>query len=185
MFKKLLAGGLLLLAVCGYVFMIGPGEISPLSKPQSKMFPTLVGIDLEGKDFVLPDSFSKPLNLVVVAFERHQQKDVDTWIQVADDLITRHQDLAFFEVPLIYELKAPYRFWINNGMRAGIQDPKARQRTITVYTEREAFLAFMDMKTTSIYALLLTQKGEILWQAQGTATPENQKSLQAILKASY
>lgn len=183
MIKKIFAGAFLGLLIFGYFYTIGPGSISPLPDTEENTFPSLVGIDLNGKEFTFPDSLPKPLNLIIVAFEREQQKDVNTWIAMAENLMAEHENLSFYEVPLIYEINAPFRFWINNGMRSGIPDDKTRKRTITVYTERGKFTSLMAMETTSIYALLLNQKGEILWRAKGLVTLDNIDSLkQAILK---
>lgn len=181
MIKKLFACAFLGLVIFGYFHIIGPGRISSFSNIEVNTFPRLVGIDLEGNEFTFPDSLPKPLNLIIVAFERDQQKDVDTWIAIADDLMAEHGNLSFYEVPLIYELNTSFRFWINNGMRFGIPDEKARKRTITVYTEREKFTSLMTMETTSIYGLLLDQEGKIFWRAKGLATPENISSLKHVL----
>lgn len=182
MMKKLFAGAFLALLVFGYFYTIGPGRLSPLLDTEDNTFPSLVGIDLQGNEFTFPESLPKPLNLIIVAFEREQQKDVNTWIAIADDLMAQHKELSFYEVPLIYELNAPFRFWINNGMRSGIPDEKARKRTITVYTEREKFTSHMAMETTSIYGILLDQKGKVLWRTKGTATPDNIESLKQALQ---
>lgn len=151
---------------------IGTGKISEMGQTKAGFFPFLVGIDLHGKKRLIPDSFLGKLNLVAVAFERKQQADVDTWIDVAEEWMLLHKDLRFYEVPLIYKVNAPYRFWINNGMRSGISESVARERTITVYTDREAFLSMMNMKVEKISILLLDDGGKILCPHDGPTTEE-------------
>lgn len=156
---------------------IGSGKISTVQNNGENYFPKLVGIDLMGEDREIPQSFIGEYNIVVVAFEREHQKAVNTWINAVDPILEKYKNIAFYEVPLIYEINAPYRFWINNGMRAGIPDLEARLRTITVYTDRDKFTSTMNMKTDHIYVLLLNKKGGILWQAQGLLTSKSEKAL--------
>ncbi|MFT7144948.1 MAG: hypothetical protein ACI9TY_000173 [Alphaproteobacteria bacterium] len=156
---------------------IGSGEISTVQSNGENHFPTLIGIDLVGEDREIPQSFTGEYNIVAVAFEREHQEAVNTWISAVDSILENHKNIAFYEVPLIYEINAPYRFWINNGMRAGIPDLEARLRTITVYTDRDKFTSTMNMKTDRIYVLLLNKKGEILWQTQGPLTPKSESAL--------
>ncbi len=167
MIKRILCltGAILTMTGC-----IGAGKLSEV-KPQGQgLFPKLEGIDLQGKTRRLPDSFAGKLNIVTVAFEQEQQEDVNTWISLADEIIKDNKTVRFYEIPLIYKLNAPYRMWVNNGMRSGIPDEAARERTITVYTDREAFTKLMNMQTQNIYTLLLDDQGKILWRAQGTLT---------------
>lgn len=139
------------------------------------------GIDLQGSMREIPDAFGNQFNIVVLAFEREQQADVNTWIEATESLISENKNISFFEVPLIYELSAPYRTWVNNGMRSGIQEERARSRTITVYTDREEFLKIMNMKPEEIYALILDNEGKILWREEGLANEEKMRSLRRII----
>jgi hypothetical protein len=42
-------------------------------------------------------------------------------------------DLAYYELPTIQSRNSFYKMFINEGMRAGIPNPKARERTIILY----------------------------------------------------
>lgn len=158
---------------------IGAGINSPIAATgsDSSHMPRMTGINLEGADIKIPDAFSADFNLVSIAFEQEHQIDVNTWIAVADDLMKTRSDLAFFELPVIDNLSAPYRWYVNNGMRSGIPDPVARARTVTVYTDRDAFLRMVDMKPDRIYTVLSDRSGKIIWRAEGPATAENIKGL--------
>ncbi len=156
------------------------GENSPIHVKKGH-FPHLTGIDLLGNERQIPQSFKGKLNIVAVAFQREQQEMVNTWIPIADKIIEERKDVRFYEVPLIYELGGLYRGWINNGMRMGIPDPVARERTITVYTKRDTFLKKMNMKTSTIYVLITDESGKILWRTSGEATADNVKKLKAAL----
>jgi hypothetical protein len=161
---------------------IGAGENSKIVANEPNFFPQIVGIDLEGAKHQLPNSFNKKLNIVVVAFKREQQEQVNSWIKVADKITAKNPNVDFFEVPLIYELNMFSRSFINNGMRRGIPDAKARKRTITVYTNRDEFFKVMKMQEDQIYTLLLNKNGKILWRTQGVADNKKIKALNSAIK---
>lgn len=161
---------------------IGSGENSKILNLGEKKFPKLTGIDLNGNKKMLPESFVGKLNIVAIGFEREHQEAINTWIEVADEIIKKNPEIKFYEVPLIYELSKFSRAWVNNGMRFGIQNEIARNRTITVYTNRNEFFEIMQMKGDRIYLALITNKGDILWIAEGVASKEKTDSLQKIIK---
>lgn len=160
---------------------IGAGMNSDIEVVADGYFPKLTGIDLMGEQRSLPCTFDGKINIVVVGFEREHQVPINTWIPIAEKLMKEDSSIRFYEVPLIYELSAPYRAWVNNGMRAGIPDDIARERTITVYTDREKFTAFMNMKQDDIYLLLLDDNGKVLAKIKGPATDGNIDKLREIV----
>jgi hypothetical protein len=86
-------------------------------------------------------------------------------------------------MPTIEQSSAPFRSFVNNGMRSGIKSPEARQRTQTLYTDRAAFLAHLGLADTSkIYALLVRRSGEVLWMGSGPASAESTGQLLTLLK---
>ncbi len=93
--------------------LINSGENSKISANQNNYFPKVSGIDLEGNKQELPQVFKNEFNLVVVAFRREQQTQVDTWIKAIESILKAKPNLSFFEIPLIYELSTFKRFWIN------------------------------------------------------------------------
>ena len=64
-------------------------------------FPTIRASNLAGKDFTLPEDFEGQWNLLFVAFERHQQEDVDTWTPHARQLCEADSSVRFYELPTI------------------------------------------------------------------------------------
>ncbi len=161
---------------------IGAGTNSSL-RPVPSGFPEVTGIDLLGREVRLPAGLSGSPRVVVVAFEREQQADVDTWIRAAEPLLAARPAARLYEVPVIGASSAPFRFWVNNGMRAGIPDEAARRRTVTVYTDRDGFLATLGARRESITALLLDDGGRIAWRADGPADPAKVAGLAAAIGA--
>lgn len=160
--------------------MIGAGENSKIEANKNNYFPKISGIDLDGKKQELPTVFNNKFNLVIVAFKREQQAEVDTWIRALEPILKENSNLSFYEIPLIYELSAFKRMWVNNGMRFGIPDKVARKRTITVYTNREEFCRITKMQEDKIYALLIDASGKILWQEEGVANKTNVSALRKL-----
>lgn len=161
---------------------IGAGTNSAL-RPVPSGFPEVTGIDLEGKEVRLPSGLGGSPRIVVVAFEREQQADVDTWIRAAEPLLSARPGARLYEIPVIGSSSAPFRFWVNNGMRAGIPDEAARRRTVTVYTDRDGFFSTLGARRESITALLLDDSGRIAWRADGPADPGKVSSLGAAMDA--
>ncbi len=156
---------------------IGAGENSEISANQKDYFPNLVGIDLQGNRREVPKSFSNKINLVAVAFKREQQENVNGWIKVADEIMAKNPEVSFFELPVIYQLNPISRSFINNGMRRGVIEERARSRTITLYTNREEFFKVMEMAEDKIYLLVISDKGKVMQKIEGDATAQNVKSL--------
>ena len=95
-------------------------------------FPSVEGSNLEGERFTLPTSFKSPLNVVLVAFKREQQGDVDTWMPFLRTLRENRRDLSVYELPTLGRRYRVMRSFIDGGMRRGIPDSTVRAATITL-----------------------------------------------------
>jgi hypothetical protein len=146
-------------------------------------FPSVTGSNLQRKTLALPQDFEGELNLVFVAFQRWHQTEVDTWIPFSRQLEASHAQLRYYELPTIEQRGVLGRTMINEGMRAGIADPVARKRTITLYLDKGTFREALQLPNEDhIYALLLDPQGQILWQAEGSFTPEKGEALRATVE---
>lgn len=147
-------------------------------------FPTVSGSNLHRKRLTLPQDFEGDLNLVLIAFQQWQQTQVDTWIPFAKKLEYTHPGLWYYELPTIRQLNVLARTFINEGMRAGLPDPVVRERTITLYLDKDDFRQALQLPhEDEIYALLLDSQGQVLWRAEGAFTPEKGRSLTSLLQA--
>lgn len=177
--RVLILMGAVMIMLSGCI--LDSGSNTKVAENGDNNFPTMTGMDLLGEDRVIPAEFDGDYNLVVLAFEREQQKDVNSWIEEADRLKAEHPDLKFYEIPVIYEMSALGRLWVNNGMQSGIPSEEDRARTITVYTDREDFMEIMEMDIESIYPLLLSGEGKILWRGKGPVDPVQLEEMKAFL----
>jgi hypothetical protein len=146
-------------------------------------FPTVTGSNLQRQKLKLPQDFQGELNLVLIAFQQWQQTQVDTWIPFAQQLEGTHSGVRYYELPTIQRLNVLARTFVNEGMRAGIPDPVARERTITLYVDKDVFRQALQLaREDDIYVLLLDRQGKVLWRAEGAFTPENGESLSAAVR---
>lgn len=156
-----------------------------LANSSAARFPTISGSNLERRAFNLPADFEGELNLVAVAFLREHQDLIDTWAETAERLTQADSRLRFYEVPVLSEANGMFSFVIDGGMRAGIPSRATREATITLYTDREAFLKTAGLPgPQTIYLLLTDRSGKIFWRGQGAYTEAQGASLEeAIRKA--
>jgi hypothetical protein len=141
-------------------------------------FPTVIGSNLSGNEYVLPGDIEGEVALMMIAFQQFQQAEVDTWVPLARRLAERHPNFAYYELPTIRRLIAPARAFIDGGMRAGIPDQTARNTTVTLYLDKDAFreaLQIPDEETITI--MLVDAEGNILWRARGPASAETEREL--------
>ncbi len=148
-------------------------------------FPSLRSETLEKQAVQLPQDFQGERNLLFIAFERKQQKDIDTWLAQ----MKRYEDLdkgfRYYEIPTIDKMNPFMRWFINTGMRNGIPDKKARERTITLYIDKEPFKKSLQISDEKkIYAMVVDRSGKVLWRATGPYDEANGKSLQQFLEKS-
>jgi len=144
-------------------------------------FPTVNGSNLQRAKLTLPQDFEGEYNLLFIAFQQWQQDEVNTWVSLAESCEARFPGLVYYELPTIRALNALSRFFINEGMRAGIPNQKSRERTITLYLEKDDFRTALGLEDEDhIFALLIDHQGNELWRARG---PLNQSSEAELLEA--
>ncbi len=146
-------------------------------------FPSVKASNLEKRDFNLPADFEGERNLLLVAFEREQQKDVDTWLREMKRFEEIDPGFHYYELPTIQRPNAFMRWFIDTGMRHGIADRKARERTITLYLEKKPFLdSLLITDQKKIYAFLVDREGKVLWRSEGVFDETKGASLRSALR---
>ena len=147
-------------------------------------FPTVNGSNLLREKLTLPRDFQGKLNLVFIPFEQWQQMEVDSWMGLAKELEDQFDGLVYYELPTIQSRNTFYKMFINEGMRAGIPNPKTRERTITLYLDKADFRAALDMTDEEhIYILVIDRQGKEFFRARGPYSREGEAALrQALLQ---
>jgi hypothetical protein len=149
-------------------------------------FPALESETLEKQSVQLPQDFQGERNLLLIAFEREQQKDIDTWLTQMKRYEDIDKEFRYYEIPTIEKMNRFMRWFINTGMRHGIPDKKARERTITLYIDKEPFKKSLQIPDEKkIYAMVVDRSGNVLWRATGPYDEANGKSLREFLEEQH
>jgi len=132
----------------------------------------------------LPKTLAGEVNLLLIAFRQWQQRDVDTWTPVADELAGDYPQFRAYELPVISQAYRPVAGFIDGGMRSGIPDPNVRDATITLYINRSDFMRRLQIPNVrSIVPMLVRPSGTILWRTEGPRTPRSEAELRSSVAA--
>ena len=145
-------------------------------------FPSVSGSNLLRQKMTLPQDFQGKFNLVFIPFERWHQAEVDSWSALAEELEQKYEGLVYYELPTLQSGGLIYQFFLNEGMRAGIPNPKTRERTITLYLDKADFRAALEMADEAhIYVLVVDRTGTEFFRARGPFSCENEAALRQAL----
>jgi hypothetical protein len=145
-------------------------------------FPTVNGSNLLREKLTLPQDFQGKFNLIFIPFEQWQQMEVDSWMALAKELEEQFDALVYYELPTIQSRNSFFKMFINEGMRAGIPNPKTRERTITLYLNKADFRAVLGMPDEEhIYILVVDRQGNELFRARGPYSREGEAALRQAL----
>ena len=146
-------------------------------------FPKLSARNLEGLDVTIPDTFEGDRNIVLVAFDRHHQELVDSWIPWLEEHAAADPGLRFYELPTIGRIWAPVRNFIDGGMAAAIREPVVLRRTLTVYGDVTKLTAPLDIQDRSTIALFLVDRAHtVRWSGSGRFNPDTAEDLERALR---
>lgn len=150
-----------------------------------RTFPVLAARDLEGRDVTVPDAFEGARNVVLVAFQRHHQELVDSWVPWLEQEAAADEGLRFYELPTIGRMWAPMRPFIDGGMAAAIREPVILRRTLTIYGDVHRLtrpLGITDRSTIAVF--LVEHGGAVRWQGAGRFDPGLADGLDQALTSS-
>ena len=145
-------------------------------------FPKIEAQNLNKEPITLPDDLRGNPALVLVAFKQRQQSNINTWLGMIPTIEEGIPGVRVIETPTISSLKWGWMSgFIDGGMRSGIPDQAARERTITLYINVGAFRKALGLGTTDlIYAVLLDAEGEVIAIEEGEYEPSK---LQRLVEA--
>jgi hypothetical protein len=138
-------------------------EIIDRRDNQPGRFPVIEAETLRGRRLRLPDQLKGERNLLLVAYEREQQADIDTWLAVLDTFSVQPPAFAYYELPSLGSSYKWMRAVIDGGMKQGIPDRAQRDRTITLYLDVDWFRKQIGTAAEpGIAALLVDREGLIV-----------------------
>jgi hypothetical protein len=141
--------------------MDGPGDEGTRARTVGRRFPEACGTTLAGKRLCLPDDVAGAPAVLLVAYQRVTQEDIDAWMAF---LHREAPHLAVYEVPTI---PAPaYRLWsgwIDAGMRKGVPQ-ELWSNVLTLYAEGAPVRDFLgNADKYSADVVLLDAGGVVRW----------------------
>ena len=171
------------LVIAIWLWQISPGRSRLFVNHEVDKFPQVSGFNLDREEFKFPQDFEGELNLLIVAYKQHHQSIVNTWIPKLQALEGDFPGFIYYELPTINEMTVLSRTFINEGMRAGIQDQTARERTITLYINKDEFNTALNIPDEEdIYLFLVENDGNIIWREKGAFDELKASVLEEILK---
>ena len=142
-------------------------------------FPTLTSKDLAGRTVALPEELPGDRTVLLIAFAREQQRDIDGWVA---GLHLEDGKIPWLEVPVIDNPGAIGRWFIDSGMRRGIPNHDIWKHVVTLYTRKAEFKAAIGIKTESmVHAMVVDRRGDILVSVAGHYTAEGAEAVRASL----
>jgi len=148
------------------------------------VFPTVSGNNLNGHAVEIPRDLSGRVNLVLVAFTREQQKEVNSWLPFIAEMTHRFPDLRAYELPTLGRPFVLLRGYLDAIMRTGIPDPQTRETTVTLFLDKREFDRALQISSErAIAVFLVTPSGEVLWRTTGPCDPAKSNELATIISA--
>ena len=142
--------------------------------------PVVTSKDLDGRVLTLPADLPGERTLVLIAFQREQQANIDSWTK---GLGLEGSTLPWLELPVINDPGAFARWFIAGGMRRGIKDHGLWKHVVTLYTNKAAFKQALKLQSESeVYALVLDRQGQVLEQIAGDYSPAGAARLRTALQ---
>ena len=140
----------------------------------AEIFPTIIGKNLNKQVTSIPDDFSEQPLIVIAAFQRWHQNLVDQSMENLDKM-NMNETHTIIEVPVIKKSSMLQRMRLDGLMRAAISDVGVRQRTITVYLDKQAFRDSLNIanEDTMYWFLVDHATKSILLRGSGILTSED------------
>jgi hypothetical protein len=183
---RVLIGGILLTAVLlgGLLRRVAPNQSLLEVSREDVHFPTVSGFNLNRQEFTFPQDLAAELNILFIPFLQQQQLVVNTWIPFAQDTEAAFPGVIYYELPTIDEMPSLSRMFVNEGMRAGIPDETARDRTVTLYIDTNEFMEATDiLGKDDVHILLVNRSGDILWRTTGRFDETKGETLLEVIEA--
>jgi len=138
-------------------------------------FPETEVRSLLGEKRTFPADLPARRTVVVAAFLREQQEQVDRWIDALTEAglpgsphdMTDSDRAVVIELPVLPSTYRLARRMIDGGMSRSIAIDRVLARTFTTYTDVAAFRKAVAIPTPRVEVLVVTRLGEIIDRASG------------------
>lgn len=147
--------------------------------PLGQVLPSVGGTALDGTPVRFPESLLGKPALLLVAYRRGTQPDIDRWMAWVR---VNAPDLTFYEVPAIAGIAwRPMAGWIDQGMRGGVPQQNW-SKVVTLYADAPVLKGFLgDSGGYRTHAVLVDATGRVVWFDARGFSEEGAASLAAAL----
>ena len=150
-------------ALLGVLMVVGVGSAgggeARAGDPVGHRVPTVSGSSLSGVEMTLPDDVSGEPAVLLVAYRRGTQADIDRWTAMIDRELP---ELRWLEVPTITSpVWRPFAGWIDGGMRRGVPE-RLWGNVVTLYGDAPRMRDFLgDVGGLTTHVVLLDSTGTV------------------------
>ena len=155
----------------------GGGAASPVGT----RLPSVAGEALDGTVFRLPEDLGGAGAVLLVAYRRQTQSDVDRWREVLE---REAPAVRWLEVPTIANpVWRPFAGWIDGGMRGGVPR-ELWGKVVTLYRDAPRLREFLgDRGGYTTHVVVLDGAGTVVWFDPQGFTEEGAAGLLRALAA--
>ena len=148
-------------------------------------FPQISAETLAGKKILLPDSAQGKITLIIIAFKREAQSQLDSWLRPFMEEYGETPGFTFYEIPMLAWYWKLMGWMIDSGMRSGIEEEK-HKNVMTYYGNYTHYQRVLRLDDSTFgYAFLLDREGIIRWHERGYATQQTIKEMIENAKKLY
>lgn len=135
-------------------------------------FPKISAKTLAGTKITLPDTAKGNITLIIIAFKRESQPQLDSWLKPFMKEFNGKPGFTFYEVPMLAIYWKLLGWMIDSGMRSGIKEEK-HKNVMTYYGNYKHYQRVLKLDDITFgYAFLLDREGIIRWHGRGYATKD-------------
>lgn len=140
-------------------------------------FPEIKGELLSFKKITLPKHCKGKVSILIVAFKRETQAQVDTWTTPLLKEFSKNSEFQFLEIPMISSLYSWFSGYIDNGMRGGIIE-SMHKNVMTYYGPLGDYYSYFDVQDKKLcYLFLLDREGKIQFLTKGESDSQQLRLL--------
>ncbi len=156
-----------------------PVAFTQVSQPA--LLPPVSGYALDRTKVSLPADFAKPLNLLILLFQRDQEPLVDAWSQALPSM----PGVQVWLMPVSTRENGVYRWWLNASFRSSLPVAQPRHYVLPVYVNKTQFLQSFKITSEQDVVLLLTDKaGHVQWRTSGPVADDKKAALLSFVSKS-
>jgi ATP10 protein len=148
------------------------------------IFPSVTSYALDKNKITIPADLAGQLDLLLISFQPEQQKQIDTWMPLAQALQHTNFNFRWYRLPISEHENFIFRWWENSSMRSEETDPETWPWIVPLYVDKLQFCKALQIPNEkNIVTLLVDKQGRVLWRASGALTPEERASLTAAVQS--